>query len=353
MYRLGLLWAKVSNPLYKTTLAVCLLAGNCVCLAPACFSQSIAQGDSQSGNAHTLGQSDWQGGNQGSSQYQSGSQSQSLGQSEWQNTAPQPAFSQAPGLTTNAAQSNPAGYGSGFASGYGYGSVPQPSSSASQAPTQSLVQPYVQSGTGSSSGQSLWQNVPSSMNQNQPGSQLSSQSAWQNSAGNAGLGLSPWQQPPSSFQANTVQNPNAGQQSSDYYYGQINPQQNTYGSNPGQYQGNANYPLQPNNQSFNNAPAVSGVPQHGYVQKSHDGLKKTMADIGKAASQAAGVGLGIAAPFAGMYLMSKAMTSGYGYPSMPYGFGYPGMMSYPNYAMMNMAPMYTSALNGLSSFMSH
>ena len=40
------------------------------------------------------------------------------------------------------------------------------------------------------------------------------------------------------------------------------------------------------------------------------------------------MGMGVAAPLAGVYMMSKAMTNtvpSYGVPAMPYGYGYPGM----------------------------
>jgi hypothetical protein len=296
--------SKVFNLPYKVFLSVCLLVGYSASQVPPCFSQS-------------LGQSDWQTPNQSS-----GQSGQALGQSDWQNSAGNAqSFSQVPGLTPNAA-------GSAAPPAYNQGG-----------------------GAAPNLGQSAWQNTNPPATQNQ----FNSQSGQPN--GNAGLGLSPWQQPQNSVQANTNQSPN-GQQNSDYYYGQINQNQanpNAFGT--GQYSGQANS-NQPNNQYSSNLPPASSIPAQQQTQQSQGGgLKSALTGFAKAA----GLGMGVAAPLAGVYMMTRAMTNsygGYGIPAMPYGYGYPGMampMTYaaPNYAMMNMAPMYSSALTGLSSFMTH
>ena len=231
-------------------------------------------------------------------------------------------------------------------------------------------------------GQSDWQTINSAPSQQASGQPLG-QSEWQNPGGNSsgfnqapgltanpgnstgaqtgGTTPNPWQNP-------SVNQSSNAQQNSDYYYGQINQgQQSPYAFNNGQYQqGQVNNSTQPNNQTSNNLPPASSIPtQPNQTQKSHDGgLKKTLAGLARTATQAAGMGMGVAAPLAGVYMMSRAMTNttpSYGYPgAMPYngygGYGgYPAPMPYaaPNYAMMNMAPMYSSALSGLSSFMTH
>jgi len=298
----------VFNLPFKVSLAVCILVGYSTSQLPPCFSQS-------------LGQSEWQIPNQSS-----GQSGQPLGQSDWQIPGGNAqSFGQVPGLAPNpAATAAPPAYPQG-------GGAP-PSS-------------------GQSLGQSAWQNPNPSANQ----SQYNGQSG--QASGNAGLGLSPWQQPQNSVQANTNQNP-TGQPNSDYYYGQINQNQanpNAFGT--AQYSGQANA-SQPNNQYSSNLPPASSIPpqQQQTQQSQGSGLKGALTGFAKAA----GLGMGVAAPLAGVYMMTRAMTNSYGYgmPAMPYGYGYPGMampMTYsaPNYAMMNMAPMYSSALSGLSSFMTH
>ncbi len=319
---------------YKAIISICLLAGGFVLSG---LSQAYGQNGAPPGAAPTLGQSDWQTLNPGSNQqYQPASQP--LGQSEWQNPGGNaPNYNQAPGLNSN----------------------PTGNANAMVQPQAGVAMPGV--------GQNPWQNANAGMNQYQPNNQPLGQSGWQNPAPNAGPGLSPWQQQ-NTVQTNVNQNPNAPQQNPDYYYGQVNQnqpnQQNPYAFNNGQYQGQANYSAQPNNQWSSNLPPASSIPpQQTQTQNPQGGgLKSALAGIGKAAAQAAGMGMGVAAPLAGAYMMSKAMTPTvptYGMPAaMPYGYGYPGMAmptmyAAPNYGMMNMAPMYASAFSGLSSFMTH